>query len=97
MKIAFIGMGNMAQALARGFIKAGLLQGKDMTAFAPNQDKLRQNTAAIGFLPCGEPKEAIREAEIVFAACSAEREETSGSREEENSCFICCAFWHTSL
>lgn len=69
MKIAFIGMGNMAQALARGFIRAGVLPGKDMAAFAPNQDKLRQNAAAIGFVPCGEPKEAIKEAEIVFAAC----------------------------
>ena len=50
-KIGFIGMGNMAQALAAGFINAGAIDKKNVYAFAPHQDKLQKNAEKIGFTP----------------------------------------------
>ena len=39
-KLGFIGMGNMGQALAKGFVSSGKIKGKDIFAYAPNQEKL---------------------------------------------------------
>ena len=36
-KLGFIGMGNMAQALAAGFIKTSAIAPEKVFAFAPNQ------------------------------------------------------------
>lgn len=68
-KIAFIGMGNMAQALAQGFIKTGKVNAADIFAYAPHQDKLAANAAKIGFVPCRTLKEAVSAADTVFMAC----------------------------
>ena len=46
-KIGFIGMGNMAQAMAVGLLRAGKVSGEALYAYAPNQDKLRDNAARI--------------------------------------------------
>ena len=62
-KIAFIGMGNMAQALTGGFIKAGKIEPKNIFAYAPNQQKLAQNAAKYGFIPCASLKEAVSKAQ----------------------------------
>ena len=40
--IGFIGMGNMAQAIASGFLKSGKISGKNIFAYAPNQEKLQK-------------------------------------------------------
>ena len=50
--IGFIGMGNMAQAIAQGFIASGRILADQMYAYAPNQDKLKNNAKRIGFTPC---------------------------------------------
>ena len=42
MKIGFIGMGNMAQALASGFTKYAKVKVHSLKAFAPNQIKLKE-------------------------------------------------------
>lgn len=68
-KIAFIGMGNMAQALAQGFIKTGKVNAADIFAYAPHQEKLAANAAKIGFVPCKTLKEAVSVADTVFMAC----------------------------
>ena len=49
-KLGFIGMGNMAQALAQGFIASGSIEKADVFAYAPHQDKLRKNAERI-FIP----------------------------------------------
>lgn len=69
MKIAFIGMGNMAQALAGGWIKARKLSKADIFAFAPNQEKLAKNAKKIGFFPCKTLEEAVDSAETIIMAC----------------------------
>lgn len=68
-KIAFIGMGNMAQALAQGFIKSGKVNASDIFAYAPNQEKLNANAERIGFTPCTSVKNALEKADTVFMAC----------------------------
>lgn len=68
-KIGFIGMGNMAQALAKGFLKAGALDPENIFAYAPNQEKLRKNSEDIGFVACSSPKALVESCDIVFAAC----------------------------
>lgn len=50
-RIGFFGMGNMAQALASGFISSGAIQKESVFAFAPHQQKLQENAKRIGFTP----------------------------------------------
>ena len=45
MKIAFIGMGNMAQAIAAGFVNSKKITSQDLFAYAPNQEKLKANAS----------------------------------------------------
>ena len=67
--VGFIGMGNMAQALAGGFIKAGKPEASRISAYAPNQDKLSKNADAMGFYPCSSPSELLKRSEICIMAC----------------------------
>ncbi len=53
-QIGFIGMGNMASAIAAGFIKSGKIPGKNVYAYAPHQEKLKKNAEEIGFIPCAD-------------------------------------------
>lgn len=69
MKIGFIGMGNMAKALARGFVASGKVAPVDMIAFAPNEEKLKRNAAEIGFLAAPTPTAVADMAELIIIAC----------------------------
>ena len=69
MKLGFIGMGNMAGALASGFLAAGTLTAEDIKAYAPNQQKLAANAQSIGFLPVKTAQEAVEGADFVVMAC----------------------------
>ena len=67
--IGFIGMGNMAQALAAGFLKSGLLSSEQIFAFAPDQEKLHRNAERIGFTPAGSAAALAAEVDTVIMAC----------------------------
>ncbi|MBR6238950.1 MAG: pyrroline-5-carboxylate reductase [Lachnospiraceae bacterium] len=69
MKIGFIGMGNMAQAIAAGFIYSDKVDGADVYAYAPHQDKLKSNAAKIGFVPAPTPKALVKSVDVVVIAC----------------------------
>ena len=69
MKIGFIGMGNMAQALCEGFVKSGSASGAEISAYAPHRDKLEANAKRIGFKPAASAAEAVKDADLVFLAC----------------------------
>lgn len=69
MKIGFIGMGNMAQAIATGFIYSGKIDGSDVYAYAPHQDKLKANAGKIGFVPAPTLKALVQSVEAVIIAC----------------------------
>lgn len=67
--IGFIGMGNMAQAIAKGFIDTGKVKAANVYAFAPNQDKLKKNAGIIGFTPCASLAELASKCDTLIAAC----------------------------
>jgi len=68
-KLGFIGMGNMAQALATGFIKSASIEKANVFAYAPHQDKLQKNAQRIGFTPCAGLKELARKCDTLVMAC----------------------------
>ena len=68
-KLGFIGMGNMAQALAAGFINAGAIAKEKVYAFAPNQEKLAKNAAAIGFTAAKTVQELADTCDTLVMAC----------------------------
>ena len=69
MKIGFIGMGNMAQALASGFTKYARVKVHSLKAFAPNQIKLKENADKIGFIPVATLMELLEGSDTIILAC----------------------------
>ena len=69
MKLAFIGMGNMATALARGFVASGKLAPTDVVAYSPTEDTLKRKAAEIGFTPAPTAADAVKAADTVLIAC----------------------------
>ncbi len=69
MKLGFIGMGNMAQALCEGFIRSGLIEKNDIYGYAPHYDKLCKNAERIGFIPEEDIKAMVSKADCVIMAC----------------------------
>lgn len=67
--IGFIGMGNMAQAMAQGFITSGQISASQIHAYAPNQDKLQANAARIGFTPYGDLCQMVQDSDILVMSC----------------------------
>lgn len=67
--IGFIGMGNMALAIAQGFLTAGKLQPEQLYAYAPHQEKLRANARQIGFAACSSLSELTAAADICIMCC----------------------------
>lgn len=68
-KLGFIGMGNMAKALAAGFIGRNAIKGENVFAYAPNQDKLKKNAKKIGFIPMSSLTELVNSVDTVVMAC----------------------------
>ena len=69
MKIGFIGMGNMARAIALGFVNSGKVDAKDMFAYAPTKEKLIQNSKKIGFTPCDSAANVVDASDMIIMAC----------------------------
>ncbi|MGN0729446.1 pyrroline-5-carboxylate reductase [Treponema sp.] len=86
MKLGFIGMGNMAKALAAGFISSGRVEKNSVFAFAPNQEKLRNNSAEIGFVPCGGLFELVQSCDVLIMACKPYQIEDVLSEIKEALC-----------
>lgn len=68
-KFGFIGMGNMAQALAEGFISSGKVAAGSIFAYAPNREKLKNNAGRLGFTPCASLKEMAENCDTLIMAC----------------------------
>lgn len=69
MKLGFIGMGNMATALARGFLASGKVAATDLYAFDPAKEKLAQMAAELGIHPVKSERELAQCADMVIMAC----------------------------
>ena len=57
--LGFIGMGNMAGAIAAGILQKGLMKKEEVFAYAPHYEKLEANAEKIGFVPCKDLKGLI--------------------------------------
>ena len=57
--VGFIGFGNMAQAMAKGFVTSGALPGEAISACAKHWDKLQQKTGALGAVPCQDAAQVV--------------------------------------
>ena len=68
-KIAFIGMGNMAQAIVKGIIKSEKVMKENLLAYAPNQDKLKKNSEIYGFVPYSDIGKLISDSDVIIIAC----------------------------
>lgn len=68
-KIGFIGMGNMAIAIAGGFVNKNVVDTSNLFAFAPNQDKLKKNSELIGFTPVESVERLVDICDTVIMAC----------------------------
>ena len=68
LTIGFIGYGNMAQAIAQGFVDAGVVAGGQMVACAALYDKLEKTTAELGVRPLRNALEVVTAADVVIIA-----------------------------
>ena len=66
--VGFIGYGNMAQAIAQGWVNAGVLEGEQIVACAAHFDKLEANAAKLGVKPLHTPAEVVEAADVVIVA-----------------------------
>ena len=66
--VGFIGFGNMAQAMAKGFVTSGALPGEAISACAKHWDKLRQATGALGTVPCQDAAQVVERSDLVILA-----------------------------
>ena len=67
MKIGFVGFGNMASAMADGWIAAGVAA-SDMCACAGRYDALVERCEARGMVACHDAAEVVATSDIVVAA-----------------------------
>ena len=76
MKLAFIGMGNMGTALARGFLASGKVTAADIVAFDPATDMLNAKARELGFSVAATALEAVAAADTVVLACKPQQVES---------------------
>lgn len=68
MNIGFIGFGNMAQALAGGFVRSGAVQPDRIGACARDRAKLQRNTEPHGFRAFDDAAAVAEFADVVIVA-----------------------------
>lgn len=66
LTIGFIGFGNMASAIAEGFLQAGVLQPDQIVAADPKQDALEKRAKEMGIQAMSSNQAAIEAADLVF-------------------------------
>lgn len=76
-KIGFIGTGQMATALARGFVEAGKVAGRDIVGTDPATAALEAFTQAVPTARAiSDAKECVRESKVVFLAVKPQHIDT---------------------
>lgn len=68
-KLGFIGMGNMAKALCKGFLSSGKIKKENVYAYAPTYEKLVKNSEECGFNSCSDLKMMVMECDTLIMAC----------------------------
>ena len=67
-KIGFIGMGNMARAIAEGFVKGGAAAAEDLYGYAPRYERLKGFCDSIGMHACRSVEELLGQVDTVVMA-----------------------------
>ncbi|MFO0906672.1 MAG: pyrroline-5-carboxylate reductase [Pirellulales bacterium] len=68
-RVGFVGAGQMAQALARGFVQAGLIEPSRVIAYDPVPTALDNLTRAVqGVRRAGGNRQVVEESDVVFLA-----------------------------
>lgn len=67
-RIGFIGAGQMATALAKGFVQAGLVTGKEVLASDPSSEARERFAQAVGSRSTDDNSEIVRGSDILFLA-----------------------------
>lgn len=73
MKIGFIGFGKMAMAIAEGWNQCDIRPQLKLYAYAPSQQKLKDNCARLHVEPCQDPEEVCKQADILILACKPQQ------------------------
>lgn len=68
MRIGFLGFGNMAQAMAKGFLESGVVTGDNLSACAKRWEKLQQTTAPLGVVPCQDSLQVLERSDLLILA-----------------------------
>lgn len=68
-KFGFIGMGNMAQAIAKGWIDSKTLSPDKIYAYAPNTEKLKRNAEKIGFIAVEDIISLVDQCDTLIVSC----------------------------
>ncbi len=68
MTVGFIGFGNMAQAMADGFLRAGVLSPGQLCACARSWEKLLASAGARGIRALASAEEVAKQADVVIVA-----------------------------
>lgn len=66
--VGFIGFGNMAQAMAKGFLQAGALEGAQIAACAKRWEKLEKTAGELGVIPCKDAVAVLERSDILILA-----------------------------
>ena len=67
-KIGFVGMGNMARAIAEGVVKGGAAKAEDLYGFAPRYERLKEFCDSLGMNACRSVEEMLNEVDTVVMA-----------------------------
>ena len=67
-KIGFIGMGNMARAIAKGVVNGGAAEPEALSAYAPHYDRLNEFCAPLGIHACRSVFELLERSDAVVMA-----------------------------
>lgn len=67
-QLGFLGMGNMASAIAGGLIQKGVLSPRQIAAYDIMQDKLNAFAQSQGFRPCSSAEELAAESDALLVA-----------------------------
>ncbi len=68
MKLGFIGVGNMGEAILRGALRGGVVQAEDVLAFDVSREKLERLGDELRIVACASAAELIAGSDIVLLA-----------------------------
>lgn len=68
IKVGFLGFGNMAQAIVKGWLKGGVLSEQKIFASGRNFEKLEKNTSKLGIQASSSNQELVQDVDMVILA-----------------------------